>query len=72
MANQIAANVPAHAAPELAVAHHIVQFWTPTMKERLINEADRSELSPIVQQAIDLELNPLPPENFEFSRHQQA
>lgn len=60
MANQIAANVPAAAAPELAVAHHIVQFWTPTMKERLINEADRSELSPIVLRALDLELNPQP------------
>lgn len=60
MANQIAANVPAHAAPELAVAHHIVQFWTPTMRERLINEADRSELSPIVLRALDLELNPQP------------
>lgn len=58
MANQIAANVPAHAAPELAVAHHIVQFWTLTMKERLINEVDRSELSPIVVRALDLELNP--------------
>jgi formate dehydrogenase major subunit len=60
MANQIAANVPAHAAPELAVAHHIVQFWTPAMKERLIKEADRSELSPIVLRALDLELNPQP------------
>lgn len=60
MANQIAANVPAHAAPELAVAHHIVQFWTPSMKERLIKEADRSELSPIVLRALDLELNPQP------------
>lgn len=60
MANQIAANVPANAAPELAVAHHIVQFWTPTMKERLINEVDRSELSPIVLRALELELNPQP------------
>ncbi|MDP1711058.1 MAG: formate dehydrogenase subunit alpha [Candidatus Nanopelagicaceae bacterium] len=60
MANQIAANVPAHAAPELAVAHHIVQFWTPTMKERLLNEVDRSELSPIVVRALALELNPQP------------
>jgi formate dehydrogenase major subunit len=58
MANQIAANVPTSAAPEHAVAHHIVQFWTPDMRERLAKEADRSLLSPIVVKALELELNP--------------
>jgi formate dehydrogenase major subunit len=55
MANQIAANVPTGSAPEYAVAFHIEQFWTPTMRERLMNEADRSKLSPIVLRALELE-----------------
>ena len=54
MANQIAANVPTTAAPEHAVAHHIVQFWTTTMRERLRNDVDRSKLSPIVVRALEL------------------
>ena len=60
MANQIAANVPAKTAPEHAVAHHIEQFWTPYMQERLMKEVDRSMLSPIVIRAMDLELNHVP------------
>ncbi|MBI3428530.1 MAG: formate dehydrogenase subunit alpha [Actinobacteria bacterium] len=60
MANQIAANVPTTAAPEHAVAHHIVQFWTPSMRGRLRNDVDRSKLSPIVVRALELELNPQP------------
>ena len=60
MANQIAANVPAQAAPEHAVAHHIEQFWTPSMRLRLINEADRSQLSPIVLRAMELDLDHSP------------
>jgi formate dehydrogenase major subunit len=60
MANQIAANVPAKTAPEHAVAHHIEQFWTPYMRERLMSEVDRSKLSPIVIRALELELNHLP------------
>ena len=60
MANQIAANVPLTAAPEHAVAHHIVQFWTPGMRARLRNEVDRSKLSPIVVQALELDLTPQP------------
>lgn len=55
MANQIAANVPATAAPEHAVAHHIEQFWTPAMRERLVKDVDRSRLSPIVIRALDIE-----------------
>lgn len=60
MANQIAANVPANTAPEHAVAHHIEQFWTPYMVERLMKEVDRAKLSPIVIRALDLELNHVP------------
>jgi formate dehydrogenase major subunit len=54
MANQIAANFPASDAPEIKVAHHIVQFWTPVMIERLHNDVDKSLLSPIVIKAIDV------------------
>ncbi len=57
MANQIAANVPKGAAPEHAVAHHLVQFWTPVMRERLRSDVDRGRLSPIVLAALDLELS---------------
>ncbi|MEI9907618.1 MAG: formate dehydrogenase subunit alpha [Actinomycetota bacterium] len=57
MANQIAANVPNSAAPEHAVAHHLVQFWTPLMRQRLESEADRSLLAPAVIRALELELN---------------
>ena len=56
MANQIATNIPATDAPEIKVAHHIVQFWTPTMIERLRNDVDKSKLSPIVLKAIDIML----------------
>lgn len=55
MANQIAANVPAGAAPEHEVAHHIEQFWTPIMRERLRNDVERSKLSPVVLRALELE-----------------
>ena len=60
MANQIAANLPSKTAPEHAVAHHIEQFWTPYMRERLIKEVDRSKLSLIVIRAMELELNQVP------------
>ncbi|MCX6430605.1 MAG: formate dehydrogenase subunit alpha [Actinobacteria bacterium] len=55
MANQIAANVPADAAPEIAIAHHIGQFWTPDMRRRLLEDADRTKLSPLVLKAMELE-----------------
>ena len=54
MANQIAANIPATGAPEINCAHHIVQFWTPVMIERLRVDADKSLLSPIVLKAIEI------------------
>ena len=54
MANQIAANIPTTDAPEIKVAHHIVQFWTPTMIERLHNDVKKTELSPIVLKAIEI------------------
>jgi len=57
MANQIAANVPTGAAPEYAVAHHIEQFWTPVMRQRLNKEADRSRLLPIVLLALELDVS---------------
>ncbi len=56
MANQIAANIPAGAAPEIEVAHHLVQFWTSQMRTRLFNDVDRKKLSPIVLKAMELEL----------------
>jgi formate dehydrogenase major subunit len=56
MANQIAANVPSKSAPEVEVAHHIVQFWTPAMIERLRNDVDQSRLSPVVVHAIEITL----------------
>jgi formate dehydrogenase major subunit len=55
MANQIAANIPATSAPEIEVAHHIVQFWTPEMRERLHKDVDKSKLNPIVLKAMELE-----------------
>lgn len=57
MANQIAANVPAGAAPEHEVAHHIEQFWTPIMRERLRSDVDRSKLLPIVLRALESEVS---------------
>jgi formate dehydrogenase major subunit len=54
MANQIAANIPASDAPEIKVAHHIVQFWTKSMIERLHKDVDKSQLSPIVIKAMDV------------------
>ena len=56
MANQIASNIPATDAPEIKVAHHIVQFWTKAMIERLHKDVDKSKLSPIVLKAIDVML----------------
>ena len=54
MANQIAANVPAQNAPEMQVAHHLVQFWTPAMIDRLRNDVDHSLLSPVVVRALKI------------------
>jgi len=54
MANQIAANLPTADAPEINLAHHIVQFWTPTMIERLHNDVNKAELSPVVLKAIEI------------------
>ncbi len=56
MANQIAANVPSKTAPEVEVAHHIVQFWTPEMIKRLREDVDQSLLSPVVVHAIEITL----------------
>jgi hypothetical protein len=52
MANQIASNIPSHGAPEIEVAHHLIQFWTPTMLRYLSEDADPLSLSPIVIKAI--------------------
>ena len=54
MANQIAANVPAQNAPEIQIAHHLVQFWTPAMIDRLRNDVDHSLLSPLIVRAIEI------------------
>ena len=54
MANQIAANIPSKIAPEAEIAHHIVQFWTPAMIDRLRNDVDPSKLSPLVVSAIKI------------------
>ena len=56
MANQIAMNFPAGGAPEIEVAHHFVQFWTPEMRRRLHYEVDRVKLLPVVVKAIELGL----------------
>ena len=56
MANQIAANIPTKTAPEVEVAHHIVQFWTPEMIKRLREDVDQSLLSPVVVHAIEITL----------------
>ena len=55
MANQIAANIPSDGAPEIEVAHHLVQFWTPTMLRHLHEDVDRSLLSPVVIKALEIE-----------------
>ena len=54
MANQIAANVPESSAPEIQIAHHLVQFWTPSMIERLRSDVDTSKLTLNVRKAIDI------------------
>ena len=54
MANQIAANVPVQSAPEIQIAHHLVQFWTPAMIDRLRNDVDHSLLSPLIVRAIEI------------------
>ena len=56
MANQIASNIPATDAPEIKVAHHIVQFWTKAMIERLNNDVDKTKLSPVVLKAMEVML----------------
>jgi len=54
MANQIAANFLVTDAPEIKVAHHIEQFWTPAMIDRLRNDVDHSLLSPVVVRAMKI------------------
>ncbi len=54
MANQIAVNIPAGDAAEIQTAHHIVQFWTPAMIDRLLTDVSKSDLSPIVLKALDI------------------
>ena len=54
MANQIAANFLATDVPEIKVAHHIEQFWTPAMIDRLRNDVDHSLLSPVVVRAMTI------------------
>lgn len=55
MANQIARNlaVRGHSGAVFAAADHIATFWDPRMKEAIIAD-DRSELSEIARDAIDL------------------
>jgi formate dehydrogenase major subunit len=54
MANQIAANFSLDVVPEVAIAHHMEQFWTQEMRDRLNFEVDRKNLSPLVVKALDL------------------
>ena len=54
MANQIALNIPALSAPEIEVAHHLTQFWTPAMRQRLQEDVDPAQLSDVVKKALDL------------------
>ena len=54
MANQIASNIPAAGAPEIEVAHHMTQFWTPIMRQRLADDVDPKLLSDVVKKALEL------------------
>lgn len=54
MANQIASNIPALSAPEIEVAHHLTQFWTPVMRQRLQDDVDPAQLSDVVKKALEL------------------
>ena len=58
MANQIASNIPALSAPEIEVAHHLTQFWTPVMRQRLTEDVDPAELSDVVKKALELVKQP--------------
>ena len=49
MANQIATNIPSAGAPEIEVAHHMTQFWTPVMRQRLAEDVDPALLSDVVK-----------------------
>jgi formate dehydrogenase subunit delta len=53
MANQIVTNLMHEPDPAAAAAQHIQLFWDPRMK-MLIQEHDRSGLSPLAAAAIDL------------------
>ena len=54
MANQIAINIPSAGAPEIEVAHHMTQFWTPVMRQRLAEDVDPALLSDVVKKALEL------------------
>ena len=54
MANQIATNIPSAGAPEIEVAHHMTQFWTPVMRQRLAEDVDPALLSDVVKKALEL------------------
>jgi formate dehydrogenase major subunit len=54
MANQIASNIPAKGAPEVEVAHHMTQFWTPVMRQRLAEDVNPADLSDVVKKALEL------------------
>lgn len=54
MANQIASNIPSAGAPEIEVAHHMTQFWTPVMRKRLAEDVDPGLLSDVVKKALEL------------------
>ena len=54
MANQIAVNIPSAGAPEIEVAHHMTQFWTPVMRQRLAEDVDPALLSDVVKKALEL------------------
>ena len=54
MANQIAENIPSAGAPEIEVAHHMNQFWTPIMRQRLADDVDPALLSDVVKKALEL------------------
>lgn len=54
MAEQIAANISASEDPQIvadAVLTHIKRFWDPRMLDTFVGQANRDELSPILQRA---------------------
>ena len=51
-------SIPSAGAPEIEVAHHMTQFWTPVMRQRLAEDVDPALLSDVVKKALELVKQP--------------